>query len=336
VKLRGSLFLSGGGLAMEKLFACPFDMKEYEELRLGGIRVLVPPPDPIPDEPFVGREALIEKALAAWSAVDGSPALHIRLFGPPGSGKNSLVYELARILRKELYVIEGNDDLRVEDLVCVPVLDREDTNNLSYVASPLFAAVLRGGIAFFDEIAKAPAGALAALAPLLDRRGTLTSVTAAVRIGAAPGFLFCAALNEDEEKGTGLPDYIKERTLPAIQVGNPEAEELRLILKSQLNRESDLWIEGFVTLFHQSRLSPRAAIKLLMNAVKLYKRSENGKDASRISKKVVMEHLRKTAAGFQIEAAEAVVTRGKESRAKKEATPDVYNLVSKSGRGAVH
>ena len=88
-----------------------FDPNGYEEMRIAGTRVLIPPPDPLPDEPFVGRDDLIGKALAAWSEVDGTPPLHFRLYGPPGTGKNALVYELARILKKDLYIISGNGEL---------------------------------------------------------------------------------------------------------------------------------------------------------------------------------------------------------------------------------
>ena len=108
------------------------------------------------------------------------------------------------------------------------------------------------------------------------RRGSLTSVTAAIRIKAAPGFLFCAALNEDEEKSTGLPDYIGERTLPAIRVGRPAFAELMRIVKSQMNADSDLWLQGFSALFHQAGVSPRTAIKLITTAVKIVRYLESG------------------------------------------------------------
>jgi MoxR-like ATPase len=253
-----------------------FDPDGYEKSRIAGNRVFLPPPDPIPDEPFVAREDLIGKALAAWSEVDGSPPLHFRLYGPPGTGKNALVYELARILQKDLYIICGNGELDAEDIACMPVIDRENTGTLTYIASPLFAAMVRGGIAFFDEIAKAPHGTLAALASALDTRSTLTSVTAAIRIKAAPGFLFCAALNEDEEKSSGLPDYINERTLPAIRVGPPAFEELMRIVKSQMNADSDLWLQGFSALFRRAGLSPRSAVKLITTAVKSFMFNQKG------------------------------------------------------------
>jgi SpoVK/Ycf46/Vps4 family AAA+-type ATPase len=306
----------------------------FEEVRIGGNRVFLPPPDPVPAEPFVGRSDLIEQALAAWCTLDGSPPQHFRLYGPPGTGKNALVYELSRILEKDLYIIEGNDDLRVEDIACIPTIDPENTGRLRYNGSPLFAAMLRGGIAFFDEIGKAPPGALSRLASVLDRRRTLTSETAAIRIQASSDFLFCAALNEDEETGIGLPDYISERTVPAIYVGNPSMEEMKVILKSQTSGQSEAWIKGFITEFKDSNVSPRVAIELIRNATKLYKMRQRSKSKERLTKRTVAKYLREAAAGFPVEPSEVhVPSKG----ARKEEKPEnVYDLVPKEKRGSLH
>lgn len=308
--------------------------QSYEEVRIGGNRVFLPPPDRVPADPFVGRRDLIEQARTAWCTLDGSPPQHFRLWGPPGTGKNGLVYELSRILEKELYIIEGNDDLRVEDIACIPTVDPENTSRLRYNGSPLFAAMLRGGIAFFDEIGKVPHGTLSRLASVLDRRRTLTSETAAIRIKAASGFLFCAALNEDEETGIGLPDYISERTVPAIYVGNPSMEEMKIILKNQTSGRSEAWIRGFVSLFKDSHVSPRVAIELIRNATKLYKMRQGSKSAERLTQKTVSKYLREAAAGFPVEAAEADVPS--QGKPKKEKPENVYDLLPKEKRGSLH
>jgi MoxR-like ATPase len=312
------------------------ELEGYEEMRIAGTRVFLPPSDPIPDEPFVGRDDLIGKALAAWSEVDGTSPLHFRLYGPPGTGKNALVYELARILQKDLYIINGNGELDVEDIACTPVIDRENTGIITYVGSPLFAAMVRGGIAFFDEIAKAPHGTLAALASVLDRRGTLTSVTAAIRIKAAPGFLFCAALNEDEEKSTGLPDYIGERTLPAIRVGPPVFEDLMQILESQMSADSDLWLEGFAELFRQVGLSPRSAVKLITTAVKSYRYTHKAVTSAPVDRTAVLDHLRKSAADYNINLHEKSRPAGREPSSKRgEALGNVYHSLFTNRRGTI-
>ena len=306
----------------------------FEEVRIGGNRVFLPPPDPIPADPFVGRDDLVEQALAAWCTLDGSPPQHFRLYGPPGTGKNALVYELSRILGKDLYILEGNDDLRVEDIACVPTIDPENTGRLRYNGSPLFAAMLRGGICFFDEVGKVPPGALSRLAAVLDRRQTLTSETAAIRIKASSDFLFCAALNEDEETGIGLPDYISERTVPAIYVGNPSMEEMRIILKSQTSGQSEAWIKGFISQFKDSTVSPRVAIELIRNATKLYKMRQGSHPTERLTKRTVLKYLREAAAGFPIEAPEVHIRP--QGKRKKEKPENVYDLLPKKKRGSLH
>lgn len=306
----------------------------YEEVQISGNRVFLPPPDPIPADPFVGRGDIIEQALAAWCTLDGSPPQHFRLYGPPGTGKNALVYELSRLLRKDLYIIEGNDDLRVEDIACIPTIDPENTSRLLYNGSPLFAAMLRGGIAFFDEIGKVPPGALSRLASVLDRRRTLTSETAAIRITATSDFLFCAALNEDEETGIGLPDYISERTVPAIYVGNPSMEEMKIILTSQTSGQSEAWIKGFISLFKDSNVSPRVAIELIRNATKLYKMRQGSKSAERLTKRTVSKYIKEAAATFPVEASEEDVSS--EDKRKKEKSENVYDLLPKGKKGSLH
>ncbi len=311
-------------------------MDEYEEIQIAGTRVFVPPPTVIPDEPFVGRKDLIEKTLAAWSTIDGDKPQHFRLYGPPGTGKNALVYELARILKIQLYMIQGRDDFRVEDLAIVPVLDPKDTTTAYYVASPLFAAMYRGGIAFFDEIAKAPSGALTTLASVLDERETLESTMAPVKIKAEPGFLFCAALNANEETGIGLEEYLKERTSPAIYVGNPSMKELGMIIKSQIQGNSGIWIKEFVSLFKDSNLSPRLAVKLIVNAIKLYKHIECKQTSLELRKTKVHKYLKKAAEGFPVEMPEKELSPKRKPISKKERGTNVYNLVSKSKSGSIH
>ena len=245
--------------------------QNYERVEIQGKSIWIPYPVNIPQGPFVGRADIIEKALAAWTSLDGLLPLNFRLYGPPGVGKNAIVYELARILKKDLYIINGHEELGPEDIACSATMTSKNT--IEYVASPLFAAMLRGGIFFFDEIAKAPTSALDPLASVLDERRTLSSVLAGIHLKANDDFLFCAALNQDEEEGIGLPAFIDERTRPAIYVGYPTATELEAILKAQLPMLGKLWIEVFVLQFKDKEFSPRTAINLLSYAFRLYKNS---------------------------------------------------------------
>jgi MoxR-like ATPase len=138
----------------------------------------------------------------------------------------------------------------------------------------LFAAMLRGGICFFDEIGKAPTAALDPLASVLDDRRTLTSVLAGIHLKAHPDFLFCAALNQDEEEGLGLPGFIDERTRPAIKVDYPAAVIMERILRIYLPKAGDAWFQVFLSQY-QKGISPRGVITLLSYAFRLSQQEGN-------------------------------------------------------------
>lgn len=245
----------------------------YERFEIGGKIVWVPGPVNIPEFRFVGREEIIEKALSAWAEFDGQSPLNFRFYGPPGVGKNAIVYELARILKKDLYIINGHEELGPEDIACSATMTSRNT--IEYVASPFFAGMLKGGIVFFDEIGKAPPGALNPLASVLDDRRTLTSVLAGIRLKAHEGFRFCAALNETEEGG-GLPPFLDERTRPAIHVGYPSLQEMQGILESRFSGPHDQWIKVFLSEFNSPGMSARNVIKLLEYATRLYANKNRG------------------------------------------------------------
>ncbi len=261
--------------------------QNYERLEIEGKAVWVPYPVRIPEFSFVGREGIIERALAAWTGFDSLVPLNFRLYGPPGTGKNAIVYELSRILNKDLYIINGHQELGPEDIACSATMTSKNT--VEYVASPLFAAMLRGGICFFDEIGKAPQAALDPLASVLDDRRTLTSVLAGIHLKSDERFLFCAALNEIEEEGTGLPGFIDERTMPAIYVGYPPVQEMEEILNNRLGLMAGLWSKVFISEFKDKVLSPRTAVILLEYAYRLYK-IKNG-NSPILTEKEIKEYL---------------------------------------------
>jgi MoxR-like ATPase len=246
------------------------NIDNYARIEINGKTVAVPNPEEIPGDKFIGRREILIRALAAWSRIDGRYPLNFRLYGPPGVGKNAIVYELARKLKKDFYWLNGHEELNPDNIAIQPA----ETSNraIEYMASPLFAAMFKGGIFFFDEIDKAPVSALDPLASVLDDRRSLTSTISGIRIRAHKEFLFCAALNEEKEEGLGLPGFIDERTRPAIHVGYPPDQEMEEILKSQLPIEADIWTKTFILEFRDMRLSPRNSITLLTYAFNLYKK----------------------------------------------------------------
>jgi len=206
---------------------------------VGSKRVLASPsyrPAVAHDDELVGRDHECRMVLAAWLPQPGAPPMAPLLLGEPGVGKNRLVYELARMTRKALYVLQGHEDITAEDLACAVRFSDDPERKMDYVLSPLATAMLHGGIAFIDEIGKLRPRALAPLASVLDDRRYLDSTLLGERITAHPGFRFVAATNAVDLGREGLPDFVRSRVRPVIEVGYPEREEVDRIVRRRVAR----------------------------------------------------------------------------------------------------
>jgi len=242
---------------------CAFEVAAFNELPL-----LLPQPTPVPNWPLVGYEDVLSRCRSAWAALPGCAPLHFRLVGPPGVGKNQLVYALARAEGKPLYIIQGHDELMPEDLACCARLN--DQNRVQYVASPLLAAMVRGGICFFDEIGKVPPRSLSLLASVLDDRRSLTSLLAGVTVHAHSEFRFCAALNDSDATG-GLPAFVDERLRPCFVLDYPAIEQLMQIVAARFPAASSELLNALRKhVANDSRTSPRQALSILTYASRLH------------------------------------------------------------------
>jgi MoxR-like ATPase len=205
-------------------------------------------PTPPPKCEFKGRQDELELCLAAWAVdsktyqfSDFGSRLHFCLQGPPGVGKNELVYEIARRMKRPLHIIHGHEEITPEDLSILLVPDARLSGSMMVPlvlrASPLATALYCGGLVFFDEINRVPERALAPLASVLDARQSIYSSTLGFSIEAkneqARGeFRFCCALNPELSRaGRDLPDYIQQRLLPVIRVEKLQLGQLLEIIK---------------------------------------------------------------------------------------------------------
>ncbi|MBM3321717.1 MAG: MoxR family ATPase [Candidatus Eisenbacteria bacterium] len=239
------------------------------------VKVLIPGPDLVPERPFVGREDLIAQCLAAWLDVEGEGALHFRVIGPPGVGKNELIYYLARETKRPLFIMHGHEELTPEDIACTARVTEE--NQVEYVGSPLLAAMIQGGICFFDEIGKVPSRSLSLLASVLDDRRTLTSVLGGFSARARPEFRFCASMNDADAATYGLPGYIDERLRPAFRMDHPPVDEILAIVGNGVPSSKGVLMEAFREwATAQEKLSPREALTLMSYAARLHRCEGNG------------------------------------------------------------
>ena len=221
-------------------------------------------------EEVVGANGFLRRAIAE----DRVPSLIF--WGPPGVGKTTLAYAAGRRLGREVYILQATVDTRPEDLLITPVI--EGTSQLKYVASPLVTAMLRGGVAILDEGNRMSEKSWASLAPLLDSRRYVESITAGVKIKAHPDFRMVATMNDDSST-FDLPEYIHSRLQPQILIDFPEREEELAILRENLPFAPDEILQYVTDFLQQAHAADetytvRDGINIARYALKL--RSETG------------------------------------------------------------
>jgi MoxR-like ATPase len=249
--------------------------------------IILSPPQRVPDRAFIGRQEELRLCKAAFGIdennklSDKMKALHFRLEGPPGVGKNEIVYQLARDLAKAenmpFYSIQGHEEMTPEDLsiLVVPDPDQGGELPLRLRASPLATALMEGGLFFFDEINRVPERALSPLASVLDDRRSLYSAMTGITIEpnekARSRFRFCCALNPSlGHAGAGtLPDYISERTLPALTIGFLQHDDLKKIISENITEDAAIVsaFEKWYALKTKRELSVRRAQAIVTWAI---------------------------------------------------------------------
>ncbi|MGA1841248.1 MAG: AAA family ATPase [bacterium] len=267
--------------------------KDEKTIKIDGRLVYLANPTDIPPCNFVSRSKELAYCETAWDidirqyklGEGNNRPLHFRLQGPPGVGKNEIVYEIARRLKLPLYTFQGHEEVTPEDLSIHLIPDQPDykaphSNVIPLIlrASTLATAIYKGGLFFFDEINRVPERALSPLVSVLDDRLYIESAMTGLRIGPKDDetrkrFRFCCALNPGlGEVRSILPEYIEQRTLPVIEVDYFSLEDLLAILKMNLQCP-----EGFLSAFQEwyneeesQKISTRQAISLMAFAMRYY------------------------------------------------------------------
>jgi len=253
-------------------------MSPHEKIAVGKKRVwprkpYVPGSNP-PNE-FVGRDDELMMISAAWLSGMYDQPLSPLLVGPPGCGKNRLVYEMAKRMQLDLYVCQGYDNISAEELACSMIPADEGNGTIDFIMSALATAMLTGGICFIDEIGKFPGKALALLASVLDDRRYIDLDLIGERIHAHPRFRFIAATNSDDLET--LPDFVRSRLFPVIRVERPKPEMINAIVSKQFP-DQQAAVGRLLHLFWRSwdkhaaeddTPSPRDVVQIFSLAIKL-------------------------------------------------------------------
>jgi MoxR-like ATPase len=262
-----------------------------EVVEIDGIPFVIDPPETPLHFSFIGRKEIIGKALSAWRRVDGRPPLKFRLYGPPGCGKTAIVHELARVLKKELYVVSGTQEFDAGDITCVPIANSKGRfGRILFHATGLLAAAVKGGICFFDELDKLSDAGKGALIPLLNEGTVVQSVLTGMRRPAHEDFLFCAATNENREEGNWLEENLDCKIRPAFHVGCPSPEEIEAILQGNLPSVPGPWGKVLVSEFKD--LSARDALNLMQYGFAKYAENQGERRPARITEEEIASYLR--------------------------------------------
>lgn len=258
------------GESLDAVPACPDDMGMKEIYEIDGVNLHLAKPVG-GDSQWIGRDEVLKQLLACWLTVDDADyPLAPRLVGPPGIGKTTLAMTAAGRRDQELYIYQCTADTRPEDLLVTPVL--AESGKITYQASPLVTAMIRGGVCVLDEGNRMNEKSWASLAPLLDHRRYVESIVAGISIPADREFRCAVTMNEDESTFE-IPDYILSRLQPTLALGHPTRDEERAILQYHLpfsdEQMLDLTVE-FLQESHNLKLdfSTRDGINVLRYALK--------------------------------------------------------------------
>lgn len=220
----------------------------------------------------VGRAAeaeLLEAALLSGA--------HVLLEGPPGTGKSTLLRQVASGRKIPFVMVEGNAELTPARLIGhfdpALVLSKGYVPEI-FTDGPLLDAMRTGGLLYVEELNRIPEETINVLLAAMSEREI--SVPRLGRVAAEPGFGLVAAMNPFDAVGTArVSSALYDRTCRiSMDYQSAEAEQRIVGLRSGVDPG---WRAQVVTLVRSTREHPdiqfgssvRGAIDICRLAVEL-------------------------------------------------------------------
>jgi len=200
----------------------------------------------------VGRQRELELVRAALAS-----GAHILLEGPPGTGKSTLLRQVAASRHAEFVLVEGSAELTPARLVGSfdPALVLEQGYRPeNFSDGPLVRAMRDGGLLYLEELNRVPEETINVLLTVMSE-GEI-NVPRLGRVPADESFRLVAAMNPYDSVGTSrLSMALYDRTC-RIAVGYQDAEHERQIVQLSAARAKPALIAEAVELTRATREHP--------------------------------------------------------------------------------
>ena len=200
----------------------------------------------------VGRQRELELVRAALAS-----GAHILLEGPPGTGKSTLLRQVAASRHTEFVLVEGSAELTPARLIGSfdPALVLEQGYRPeNFSDGPLVRAMRDGGLLYVEELNRVPEETINVLLTVMSE-GEI-NVPRLGRVAADESFRLVAAMNPYDSVGTSrLSMALYDRTC-RIAVGYQDAEHERQIVQLSAARAKPALIAEAVELTRATREHP--------------------------------------------------------------------------------
>lgn len=195
-----------------------------------------------------------EIALMIKALQKGIPVI---LEGESGTGKTEMAKAVAKFLGKEIFRVDGDQELtsmKMQGWFDPPLVIKNGYSWDSFVPGPLIDAMRKNGVFFFNEVNRAPLEAINGILAAIDEK--MIHIPRLGSIKAEDGFISIFTANPLDRVGTNpLPQAFFDRCL-WIQVGHLNLEQAMMIVEMRTKEKNKELVKTMCQIVENSRLHP--------------------------------------------------------------------------------